>query len=46
MGLDYTLFATGLAPVVDPIVTGLEQLSFLPQELAALLVILGIPLGI
>jgi len=46
LGLDYTLFASGLAPVVDPLVTDLVQLSFLPQELAILLVILGIPLGI
>jgi hypothetical protein len=46
LGLDYTMFATGLAPVVDPLITDLVQLSFLPQELAALLVILGIPLGI
>jgi hypothetical protein len=46
LGLDYTLFASGLAPVVDPLITDLVQLSFLPQELAALLVILGIPLGI
>jgi hypothetical protein len=45
-GLDYTLFASGLSPTVDPLISDLAQLSQLPQELLAFLVILGIPLGI
>jgi hypothetical protein len=46
LGLDYTLFATGLAPVVDPLITDLEVASQLPLDFLQLLVILGLPLGL
>jgi hypothetical protein len=46
LGLDYTMYASGLAPVVDPLIMDLVQASQLPQELLALLVILDIPFGI
>jgi hypothetical protein len=46
LGLDYAVYASGLSTVVDPLVLGLVQLSQLPAELLAFLVILGIPFGI
>jgi hypothetical protein len=46
LALDYSIFASGLSSTVDPLVIGLAQLAQLPQELLALLVILGIPFGI
>jgi hypothetical protein len=42
LGLDYMLFASGLAPVVDPLITDLVQVSQLPQELLDLSAILAI----
>jgi len=46
LGLDYGLFASGLSPVLDPLITDIWLAANVPAELAALLVILGIPLGI
>jgi hypothetical protein len=46
LALDYSIFASGLSSTVDPLVLDVDQLAQLPQELLALLVILGIPFGI
>jgi hypothetical protein len=46
LALDYSIFASGLSSTVDPLVLEVDQLAQLPQELLALLVILGIPFGI
>jgi hypothetical protein len=46
LALDYSIFAGGLSPTVDPLVAGLAQLAAIPQEFWELLIILGLPVGI
>jgi hypothetical protein len=46
LGLDYAVYASGLWPIVDPLVLDLVQLSQLPDLFLAFLVVLGIPIGL
>ena len=40
LGLDYTIFASGLGPTLDPLISDFTQALYFPEQLLALLVLL------
>ena len=40
LGLDYTIFASGLGPTLDPLISDFTQALYFPEQLLALLVFL------